>query len=68
MTLQLRHHYSRAAKRVKSDLRVFTDSTQASGSLFEFNEFVSTREQDTPAHAHTRLMGHAESERGVLME
>ena len=45
MTLQLRHHYSRAAERVENDLRVFTDSTQAGGSLFEFNECVSARER-----------------------
>lgn len=34
MTLQLRHYYFEATKRVKNDLRVFTDSMQASGSLF----------------------------------
>lgn len=51
MTLQLQRHYSRAAKRVKNDLRVFTDSTQASGSLFEFNECVSARGRVARTHS-----------------
>ena len=68
MTLQLRLHYSRAAKRVKNDLCVFTDSTQAGGSLFEFNECVSARERGSHVRSHTHLMGHGESKKGVLVE
>lgn len=58
-TLQLRHHYSPAAKSVKNDLCVFTDSARSSGSLFDFNECVSTRERVAQTHSH--LMGRGES-------